>query len=926
MRGRTIAVLSVLLAIFMLTVSAPLSSATGEPSFTSASYDPASGKVSFAGTFDSDVSVSVHANGYYSGETVFQLNNGGFSGEITVGKLARGVYRIIVMSVDDPTDFIVGDFRVDGYLFLDSAAYSVETGKVTVAGTSSDRNLEVTVRDASNNIILDGVPVICEGDRRFSSEFSLGMTPTSDLRVTVSLSSESSVKEERTLSFSRITTDDDLNVSMYVGGSVTVHLDAVGCTYSDITVYSADSSIAEKQFSTSTGDIVISGLAVGSTRIVASVGNSVVEFNVIVNEVPPHDSEYTFTLRMDYDSDKADYGQSRYGASDLRNGITLTATGTNAGEALESALNAAGLPCHFWTKEDNTIRYWVDDILGLGDVRLEGGQWKYWIQYQIVDGTTVYNQWSLGFYTEGGGFYLLYGITEESGQVVRPDEGEPEIPDDYYDSGTQTSVEIKENDDGSTTVIADSTSVIDGSQTSTTVTTKENDDGSVTETGTVDVTNADGTSSNTESTSQVREENGSTVTDTTSTTQYKDENGNVTGSSETVSTTTETGNQTVSESTVTMKDAEGNVSSVSDVTETSTVTVAQDGTKTTESTVTETVKDSNGNITKTVETSSTVTESTTADGSRQTVTETSSTVTDASGSAVSVNTTETSVKLADGSVMVVRKTDTTENGTKTTDIAAGSISGDGNVHTTAESSAGASADVVTKVKTSADESSIDLSKDVVDTAIQQQTAVTGAMEGVETTNTIEVASKQRDVFVSIEKESFGDMAEADVDLRIVSTQGSMTIGKDVLSGLSQKDDVTLSLAAADRSSMTSAQREAIESGSTTVSLRATAGGESIGDELGGKVTVTVKHIAAEGKTAVAYYVDDNGKMTKVADQSYDAVKGEMTMALDHFSIYTIVDEEPVEDKESSYPIFICLAIIVVICLAIMMPQVMGRKQ
>lgn len=57
-----------------------------------------------------------------------------------------------------------------------------------------------------------------------------------------------------------------------------------------------------------------------------------------------------------------------------------------------------------------------------------------------------------------------------------------------------------------------------------------------------------------------------------------------------------------------------------------------------------------------------------------------------------------------------------------------------------------------------------------------------------------------------------------------------------------------------------------------------------------------------------------------------AEKGEMTMALDHFSIYTIVDEEPVEDKESSYPIFICLAIIVVICLGILLPQVVGRKQ
>ena len=169
------------------------------------------------------------------------------------------------------------------------------------------------------------------------------------------------------------------------------------------------------------------------------------------------------------------------------------------------------------------------------------------------------------------------------------------------------------------------------------------------------------------------------------------------------------------------------------------------------------------------------------------------------------------------------------------------------------------------------------------------------------------------------------MAEADVDLRISSTQGSMTMGKDVLSGLSQKEDVTLSLTTADRSSMTSAQRESIESGSTTVSLKAMAGGESIGDELGGKVTVSVKHIASEGKKAVAYYVDDNGKMTKVADQTYDAEKGEMTMVLDHFSIYTIVDEDPVEEKELPVTVLVCLGMIVILSLAIMLPQVFGRK-
>ncbi|MBQ5483294.1 MAG: hypothetical protein IIT75_02935, partial [Candidatus Methanomethylophilus sp.] len=351
-----------MLAVLLLTVialavlSVPSSDADGEYSFSEVTYNPAEGKVSFSGTFDTDVSVSLHANGYYSGENAVTVVNGGFAGDIAVGKLARGMYRIMAMSADDPNEYITGNLRVDGYLFLDSATYSLETGKITVAGTSSDRDLEVTVRDASNNTILDGVPVICGDDCRFSSEFSLGTTPTSDLKVTVSLSSESSVKEERTVPLSKVSTDDDLDISMYVGGSATVHLDVVGCTYADLTVYSENLQIAKEAFSTETGDIVINSIAVGSTKVVASVGNSVVEFNVTVNEVPPHDSEYTFLLKMHYDMDIADYGTSGLTASDMSDGISLTAVATNAGEALESALNNAGIPCHFWTSDDGSYR------------------------------------------------------------------------------------------------------------------------------------------------------------------------------------------------------------------------------------------------------------------------------------------------------------------------------------------------------------------------------------------------------------------------------------------------------------------------------------------------------------------------------------------------------------------------------------------
>ena len=896
------------LAVMALAVlSVPSSDADGEYSFSEVTYDPAEGKVSFSGTFDTDVSVSLHANGYYSDENAVTLVNGEFIGEMTVGKLARGMYWIIAMSAEDPNEYITGSLRVDGYLFLDSAEYSYDSGKVTVTGWASDEDLELTIRDMSDNVLVDGAPIKCGDDRSFTASVSPGATLTSDLKVSVALAGETSVHKDATVQVRRVTTDSDSTVTMIQGESETVHLDVIGCTYADLQIYPENAEIATIEFSTDTGNLTITGKAVGETKVTASVGDSVVEFSVTVNEIPPHDSEYTFTLRMEYDYDKADYGTSGLTASDLRGGITLTAVGTNAGEALETALNEAKIPCQFWTKEDGSIRYWVDSILGLGDVKMEGGLWKYWIQYQIVDGNESYNQWSLGFYTDGGEFYLLYSITEESGQALHPDEEEPEIPEQFDNSGSQTTIEVKENDDGSTTVIADSTSVIDGTQTVSEITTKENEDGTTTITENTAVTNPDGSSSTTSSVTTV-DADGSKTTESTST------NSDGT-SSETVSTVEQTANGTVTTSTETSKDASGNT-----VQTTETVSTVEQTANGTVTTSTETSKDASGNTVQTTETVTTVTDAT-VDGVRTTETQTESTVTDSSGNTTTVNVSETAVKQADGSSTVVRTTETTKDGKTVIEVSAGSISADGKVHTTVASS---DAEIVTTVKADGEGGSYSVSDASVQTALQQQVAVSDAV-GTGKDKVIMITSDTGDVSASIGNQAFDSMADDGAILRMVSTQGTMTFGKDAVAGLSSKDNVTLSFVIADRSSMTSAQREAIEAGSTVVSLTATSAGQNIGSDLGGKVIVTVKHAAVDGKTPVAYYVDENGNKTKIAEQRYDAEKEEMTMVLDHFSIYTIVDEGPA-GKEIPVAVLIMTAVIVLICLGILLPQVIGKKQ
>ena len=79
----------------------------------------------------------------------------------------------------------------------------------------------------------------------------------------------------------------------------------------------------------------------------------------------------------------------------------------------------------------------------------------------------------------------------------------------------------------------------------------------------------------------------------------------------------------------------------------------------------------------------------------------------------------------------------------------------------------------------------------------------------------------------------------------------------------------------------------------------------------------MKHAAVDGKTPVAYYVDGDGNRTRVAEQHYDAEKGEKTMVLDHFSLYTIVDEDLSSDA-LPYAVLFTLGLIVILCLCIIL--------
>ncbi len=664
-----------------------------------------------------------------------------------------------------------------------------------------------------------------------------------------------------------------------------------------------DEGIVSIIISSDTGSATIAGLKEGSTIInVILVGDGVygeAQLSVTVVENPnPPERSYTFTIRMDYDADKADYGESGYRASDLRAGITLNATGHNAGEALEKALDDAKIPCDFFSND--TLLYWVNHIFGMEQVHYSNGDWKYWVQYQVMDGEPAYNDYTLGYFKKGGNFLLVYGITDETNHMVGPDSGNSELNEWSDNIGEQSSVITRHNDDGSTTTVIDSTSVIDGTQTTVEITTVENDDGTVTIREKTTVTNPDGTTSITNSVTRV-------ATDGTKTTESTVTNPDGTTSITNSVTRVATDGTKTTESTVTNPDGTNT---------TVTSSTNSDGTVTT---VMETSKDASGNIIGISETVVTVTGSTVNDV-RTTTTQQESTVTDASGNVTVVKVSETAVKQADGSVVVVRSTETTAGSNMTTDIAVGAISVDGKVHTTAVSS---DSDIITNVAVDGDDGNYAVSSDVIQTAMQQQTAVESAL-GVDKGNVIEIVSDTRDITASVDKESFETMADGSASFRMTSAQGSMTFGRDILSSLSGKDDVTLSFTTADRSSMTSAQRDVIELGSTVINLSAMSGGQSIGKDLGGKVTVTVKYSAADGKGAIVYYIDEDGNRFRVAEQSYDAENGTVTMVLEHFSIYMIVDEES-SSNEIGAIVYIAIAAVAVVLLTIVGAAVYRKK-
>ncbi len=759
------------------------------------------------------------------------------------------------------TDDVDAD-PIQNQITIDSVSYDLSTNVITFTGTSSFDRIFVFV--SGHEAVR--VTVYVDSNGTFSGLLNVGSLENGEYLLTAfdSTSGVQTSKEFSVLPPQPAELIIDESRTLEVGHKLYVN-------YLIVSV-SPESLTSQILWTSSNHEVVavegnfLEGKSQGTAVITATLNYNGEEYYdeciITINSPsePETGLEYEFLIKAKMDADVACIG-TQYLASDLRSGLVLTARGDNAADALNKACNSNGIPVELGMRKGT--EGWVVHLFNVGDEQQPDGTWKYWVQYH--DGK--YNDWTLGHYTEGGYFELIYTITAEvplaktglhyTGNDIEGVPGGPGytvvggIAKDvgtYTATATLTDAEYMWTDG---TVepkiivwqILDNGSIPDNPDVPEVPSehldpddqgvvvehdSKTNDDGTVTEITTVTKT----------------DESGNEVTTTISTTTYGD------GTVEEIRSTPNT--------------------------------EVSDGVKTESILETVTIKDGNGSI----------------------VSETNITVSIVDNTASNAESKGISIYASD------------ENANVT--VSANAIEGS------------TSAIVVTDIKAAESNGQLEISDEALELALKMQGLYSKKIieysESVDTSEkVIQVKTDSSEAQVSLDSEAMKKVSDSNAAFRMSTSKGSITVEKDTLSGLSQRKEVTLSFSPADRSSMTSAQREVIEAGSTVVSLTATSAGQSIGSDLGGKVIVTVKHAAVDGKTPVAYYVDGDGNRTGVAEQHYDAEKEEMTMVLDHFSIYTIVDESPA-GEELPVAVLVMTAVIFLICLGILLPQVVGRKQ
>ena len=239
---------------------------------------------------------------------------------------------------------------------------------------------------------------------------------------------------------------------------------------------------------------------------------------------------------------------------------------------------------------------------------------------------------------------------------------------------------------------------------------------------------------------------------------------------------------------------------------------------------------------------------------------------------------------------------------------------DGIVSSTATITAGNDdADVVTVV--GAGSGSGVVSGDLIDKALALQERVVREIAG-DTKNhdkTLHIEISASDADLILQQDSVGAVSGSGSALRISSGNGSVTLPKQVMSGITGKGDISISFAKAKYSDMSDAQKAAVSDG-TAVDVTIASGGVSLGNALGGAITLSVKHVPAGGKTPVAYFIAEDGSKERMDGISYDPETGMVSFDTTHCSLYAVIDEDP-GSSGTGIVLYVCIAIAAFVAIA-----------
>lgn len=545
------------------------------------------------------------------------------------------------------------------------------------------------------------------------------------------------------------------DLSLTVGGTASVGVSLTGADPDDLVVKTAKRSVATAGIRD--GKLEVTAVSVGTTNIVVYLSGETdisAELTVTVSAAPVVKElrTYTFFIQITKDMDQAD--TSPYSESDLRSGITISAEEYDAAAALQKACDAQGIDCSMNDKPNDTYYGWILSLFGLKQYQTPGTEaWTYWIQYH----NGSYNQWTLGHYTDGGSFSLIWGTTLPDGSD----------PDDKKDDQSGTSTDTG------------------GSTTTTTTTEDKKQDGSIEKKTEVKTEGADG-SSVTTTTTEITDSKGNKVGEQTTESVVSTDG----GSKESVSKTeiAEDGSSKTSSTTVEI-DREGNETST--VVESSTKKDA-DGNEVTSS-VSKTT-DSEGNISES-RTESVVKETTNDSGDK--VTDATSKTEHSDGTIVETESSTTVSK--DGRTTTVSTERTTKNG-KTEEVRTETES------STVKNKDGSETTTTVETVTSGDsvvrtESSETVKKD--GTLVTEEKVVSsdkdGNVTGTTTTSTEQKTSGGRTTTKTTETSADADgNTTGSKEVTVVSSSGKTTIsesikdadGKEISSSMTERKDST----------------------------------------------------------------------------------------------------------------------------------------